>query len=449
MARSREMFKRVRGSICVLKRSIPRAQAQARKTEEKDHAKQPAMRHTTLLTLSPDKLELSLDDHTRFLRWYILFLRDELIPTASYQRHVGSLKALSNILRMEEDPSKQWETLEDQELFFDLFDASWARALYDLIMDPFEDVRELAAAALRVMLSQPKFRCFKLGTVSSLDELQDLERRCDAQARRTARADDSDGAARAAQVVYKAHGSTAERFALLSGFLDHLESRLDIAEKDLGRAVLDAPVHGKFAALRYVWQVVAETKFSEDDLKVLQGIQNNIVECCERVWAAVRDILCDDSPEGHLPQELEEVDGLTTRDVLSYSFRSVHESRSVAQYRVFIGLTDPRSNLMRAIALTLRHGSSPDTISPSANIFRRLSNLTFDQLSTLRHRGAFTTVSQTFATCCQQTKYLNADLKDGDELLNTWYQVSTKRLSGLTSFRVTIFRVTFFDLPLF
>lgn len=50
-------------------------------------------------------------------------------------------------------------------------------------------------------------------------------------------------------------------------------------------------------------------------------------QSCEHVWKIVRPVLCIDTPEGHLPEELEEVEGLDTKDLLSYSFRAVHESR--------------------------------------------------------------------------------------------------------------------------
>jgi hypothetical protein len=45
---------------------------------------------------------------------------------------------------------------------------------------------------------------------------------------------------------------------------------------------------------------------------------------------AVEEILCNDSPEGHLPQDFDDVHVIDTKDVLSYSFRAIHESRSVA-----------------------------------------------------------------------------------------------------------------------
>jgi hypothetical protein len=127
----------------------------------------------------------------------------------------------------------------------------------------------------------------------------------------------------------------------------------------------------------YIWQVLAKGSYSSSQLEALHQIQWRILECSKRVWSAVRHVLCDDSPEvrlleflllfadgcgwrnfevvdcilsfethcfsessinrkdlfthdvgqGHLPEEMEEIDGLDTKDLLSYSFRAIHESR--------------------------------------------------------------------------------------------------------------------------
>lgn len=66
----------------------------------------------------------------------------------------------------------------------------------------------------------------------------------------------------------------------------------------------------------------------------LERLQERMASCCTRIWHAVRDILCNDSPEGHLPQDLDEVDEVDTKDVLSYSFRAIHESRYVTSRRL-------------------------------------------------------------------------------------------------------------------
>lgn len=54
-----------------------------------------------------------------------------------------------------------------------------------------------------------------------------------------------------------------------------------------------------------------------------------MIRACLHIWQAVKEILCNDSPEGHLPEELDESELVDTKNVLSYSFRSIHESRYV------------------------------------------------------------------------------------------------------------------------
>lgn len=89
--------------------------------------------------------------------------------------------------------------------------------------------------------------------------------------------------------------------------------------------------------------------------------------------------------------------------------------------------------------LTTRNRRRDGFISPDQDLFRRIVSLTFNQLATLRHRGAFSTVALTFATCCQQTKHSDQERA----LLETWYQgtmdaifsqaSTTRRSAGIPS----------------
>lgn len=65
------------------------------------------------------------------------------------------------------------------------------------------------------------------------------------------------------------------------------------------------------------------------DFLMWQQMQEKLYRCCSSIWDAVKDVLCNDSPEGHLPLEVEELAIIDTKDVLSYSFRAIHESRYV------------------------------------------------------------------------------------------------------------------------
>ena len=75
-------------------------------------------------------------------------------------------------------------------------------------------------------------------------------------------------------------------------------------------------------------------------------------------------------------------------------------------------------------ALLLRAGSKPEAPNHGLNHmdFQRLGSLAFAQLRELRHKGAFSTVAQTFALCCSQC----AQSQDAEtrRLPELWYHVS-------------------------
>lgn len=422
-ARARDMFKRVRGAIFVLKRSIPRVRAKAAKDKKPAGAADDsaaAQYKTNLVVLPEDKLVKCLAYHEDFLKWYLAFLCEELVPTASYQRHIASLKALGHILRIEGETNKTWETADDQTIFFDVFDDKWIRALFDLLMDPFEDVRDFASLVLKSIFSDTRYRKFSLSVggdkQDASKELRELSQSANDLARRTARADHADGVARVNQLLYRFLPTAAERIDLLRGMIDELDRKIKLAEADLGQAVLEAPVHGDFASLCSMWQVVSELPLSQEDLQAVEKLQERLLECCKRAWATVKYILCDDSPEGHLPSELEELEGLDTKGLISYSFRSIHES----------------SNLMRIMVLAIRNKSRDGLVTPSKSVYFGIGRLTFEQLSNLRHRGAFTNVSATFTACCQQSRHL--EQAEGEEdILLTWYQGAMDAINSQVS----------------
>ncbi|KAF4824014.1 hypotheticall protein [Colletotrichum tropicale] len=429
LSKLKDMFKRSRGAIFILKKSLDRVKAIKALPPPADGKPKPAPKpakqanhRTNILFWPEDKLTESLQQHEEFLAWYLRFLRSELIPTASFQRHFTSLRAVIFILKLEFDQSKTWETEDDESLFFNHFDGRWTRTLLDLIMDPFDDVREASTSVLKSLFSDSRFKCLT-GTQGVSPTLEEFLARAEDIARRTARADHADGVARTNELLFRFYSGRDAQIAHIAKLIDLLETKLSFAEGDLGNAVLEAPVHGYFASLRYIWQAAVEMKFSESEIATMTTLQTRIVKCCERIWAAVRDILCDDSPEGHLPQELEDLEGLDTKDLLSYSFRAIHES----------------SSLMRVMVLPLKSKPQPETLRPSNALFTTVGTLTFTQLSSLRHRGAFNTVSLSFATCCQLVKHLDASDDGSQNLLDVWYagtkecifaQASTTRRSA-------------------
>lgn len=82
------------------------------------------------------------------------------------------------------------------------------------------------------------------------------------------------------------------------------------------------------------------------------------------------------------------------------------------------------SNLLRTVVNKLNQ-KSPETFALTASKhFVEIGDLTFLQLSTLRHRGAFSTVSLTFAVCCQQTQRIVSSPESTDtDMLHRWWKV--------------------------
>ncbi|PHH69821.1 hypothetical protein CDD82_7495 [Ophiocordyceps australis] len=88
------------------------------------------------------------------------------------------------------------------------------------------------------------------------------------------------------------------------------------------------------------------------------------------------------------------------------------------------------SNLMRTLVQSMSSLPSRQTlIRPSRGVFESIGSLVFDQLASLRHRGALTTVAATFATCCQHTKYVDCER----DLLQLWYRGSLEAISSQAS----------------
>ncbi|GAP87413.1 putative heat repeat protein [Rosellinia necatrix] len=346
--------------------------------------------------------------HEEFIKWYADFLKEELAPTASYQRHITSLRAMNYFLKSSLVQGDRASILCPPANL--LVDDIWFRSILDLIMDPYDDVRETAASLITLLqsggsMSGPPTQIHNL-SVTPFEELQMFCIRANELALKTARADHCDGAARSQELLFRWSSSFEEAAKVLDVVFSSLEQKLSAAERDLAASVLQAPVHGDFASLRYIWGSFTGIRLDQHHLTTLNGYQDRAILYCRRVWLTVQHILCDDSPEGHLPEELQQVEGLDTKDLLSYSFRAIHES----------------SNLMRTIAQNARSDRAQGFLTPSRQNFEDIGNLTFDELSSLRHRGAFSTVSQTFTACCQLVHCIPAQESGEGNLLNKWYQ---------------------------
>jgi hypothetical protein len=210
------------------------------------------------------------------------------------------------------------------------------RTLLDLILDPFDDVRDAAVSVLQLCLAALP----KSDKEHVMSTIPPFIARAETVMLRTGRADQADGVARAYGMIFSSAESGAvapgssyfsTKLQIFEHLQDQLKSTLTVAHEDLSQAVDGRPVHGIFAALRYVvdqpdFYTLVSGMPSEafNKWKFLHG---EIVESIESLWTCVYHVLCADAPEGHIPDELEDEGSLDTKEILSYSWRGLKEAR--------------------------------------------------------------------------------------------------------------------------
>ncbi|SZF06009.1 unnamed protein product [Blumeria hordei] len=466
LSTSKQLIERLRGSTTFLSREISSIKSQLSNGTPLD----------TQALYNLEQAQSLLCHQRHFIKWILEFLLGELVPTASYQRHFTSLKTISlwigsGILKNKADllQAKKGgnETAWSFSIF--LFSPEVLRLLMDLLVDPFEDIRNLASSILENWPS-----CELLETESSLDNswrenivvfpscirrakpssfstelnLEHCERlaivenflkRAEMISNKTGRADYADGLAKAYKLYYSLQLSDLGRLELLSELIESLDRKVEISKKSLAQAVQAAPIHGNFATLNLIWESINPESLlfttKKFDHNWLYNIQQRIVDLCNQIWISVGHILCNDSPEGHIPDEDFESEVTDSKNILSYSFRAIHES----------------SKLLRTLVRKFMNYDDCSLMSPYFNLFSIIGGITFDQLSKLRHRGALSTVSLTFITCCDLVPKWQINVSGAKNILDRWLEEAffclqtqfstTRRSAGIPSILTAIMSV--------
>lgn len=309
----------------------------------------------------------SLIEALRFIVWYILFLESELRPDASYQRRISALRALAVVLKSGLDPrvphrhlSKRAQGQLHWAHQLQVSNTQMCRALLDMVMDPYDDIREASVSTLQICLvSMPAEHREMVIT-----ELPRFIARAEASMLRTGRADLADGVARAYALYFSTCGmksmavrdifrsETTQKVELLERLNSQLKDTLQVARSNLSEAVNGRPVHGTYAAIRFVNDNARSTtsdacRYIYDNDQFYQDIRladseqfthwkcihNEILYSFEELWLCVQESLCADAPEGHVPDEIEEEMGIDTKEILSYSWRGLKEARYGSSFK--------------------------------------------------------------------------------------------------------------------
>lgn len=238
------------------------------------------------LSAASELVEASREHHLDFFVWYRDFLLQELSPTGSYQRHVVSLKVIdflmsNSCILLHGESSDTFEG--ERRDFFNSFYHELLTSLLALAIDPFDDVRELAACILKgipraawASLSLKKAAKVRSLCPSSAGEsgaADDISlsaynpegnpgltlacQRTAKKAQTTARADHADGFGRlyalavGLNTVSDQEHTWAERDQLALGrLMTELNDRIRKTRVDIHTAVKTASLHGLLIAAR-------------------------------------------------------------------------------------------------------------------------------------------------------------------------------------------------------
>lgn len=253
---TQKLFDRLRASTATLSKNIikGRRPEQGRLPFPKESFQQ---HNSNTVSTSEDPLLDSL----AFIVWYTRFLEWELRSTGTYQRRITTLRSLILLLKSGIDPAIPHAQLSKSAQG----ELNWAhglqvsnkrltRSLFDLVLDPFDDIREASISALQLCLAAlPEA---ERNTVVT-ETIPRFITRAEAMMLRTGRADQADGVARAYSLQFSAASSDiieslesrSPRFDVFDGLKKQLEDTLQIACTNLSEAVNGRPVHGIFAAL--------------------------------------------------------------------------------------------------------------------------------------------------------------------------------------------------------
>ncbi|KAK9334172.1 putative death-receptor fusion protein-domain-containing protein [Lipomyces starkeyi] len=378
------------------------------------------------------EIEAQIAANEKFLNGYLDYLRELLRPGSSYQRIHMSLKLLTVLIRagLDDRVDARWHEKNHIDFPFNIpiFTPKTIRVLLDNLMNNYEDVRDTSINLLKMA---PVAALLEDGVDKKL--VVDGYGEKGLRMTKGLRGREGDGGARIVDFCYYLYGKLGEgdwEAMFLNNFIGILESAIQEGERNLSSAVKDYPLHGYFTGLRFIFeQIDYNSEKAKGKSVYWSKLHERLVRLSYSVWGIVEKILCHDSPEGNLPEELEEQYlasleeeyGPATQLILSYAWRAIGESSALLTV-LLSRIPDDESKLLDDKVVT------------------DLGNLLLSELATIRHRGAFSSVYPTFVACCTRCNLSTSNkliglpgkwLEGNIQLIQSKSQYITRRSGGL------------------
>lgn len=200
------------------------------------------------------------------LKAYLNLLQNDLPLSASYARHITALKSLKLLIDSGLDPRTDLKLQKSEmenlwKIQVEIFDAKLLRLLVDLLLDPFEEVRQTSLTILNLCPRETLLDCLQNTTNLGM-RLTDALTRAETLASNTSRADHADTVARLYHIIFCAalpgisdHLNAdwwSTKASVVDTILIKLEERLMGSKSLFNSAMREAPLHGYTSGLRCV-----------------------------------------------------------------------------------------------------------------------------------------------------------------------------------------------------
>lgn len=323
-----------------------------------------------------------------FLQTYLAFLKSELAVHLPYGRHILALDLLCFLLS--DAAAKQ-----QSKMTAAIMDKDTVIALFSLISDPYDDVRGSAAQALSYALKSDNEQIKH--TLVAIKNYVQPDLNVGSTASRTNRADHADAMGRMTPLIAGILRSSHKDLNDAVTISNHVTSlRWIVCSLETFDITFVYPLHGKLLGVSYLL-LNAETNYFSTDLTLTISM---LLEICQQIWVLSEAHLCVDSPE--VETDTSEDGGSSgPKDLLAYAWRILRDSHILMQ------------SMLQVLPTQLK-------------LFHGIGGLCFEQLRSLRHRGAFSAVSQTFLLCCQKIR--GSDDSLAEALIERWLSESFREL---------------------
>ncbi|EPY50107.1 THADA protein [Schizosaccharomyces cryophilus OY26] len=331
----------------------------------------------------PDDAKI-IERSQKFLEYFISICIGYLHPTSNYQQVLSSLGFLETLVTLGLDELVEESMLKERQHTFpfqiNILNKELTRILIDRLIDPYDTIRDLS---LNILLSYKG-----LPGYNTLEELSFLFNH-GLYLLNSVRVHECEGGAKTICLCnhFMEKLQPGSTYKSLRRILDILQRNVKAARKSLLQAAISYPIQGYLIQLSYTFSTSSISNFLKTDDTEWKNLIIEVLLLSESVWLLVKDILCDDSPEGNLPKGqddsgvTENLEDTPAQLILSYSWRSIKEI----------------SFLLSTILIKCS-SFYPDVFNLS-----NLDHYGFLMMSWLweiRHRGAFTSVYPSFVSFC-------------------------------------------------